>query len=114
MSDIDEECEIVRKLLRDNAELHTLCLEAFSSVCDIHESFSEPGQLLSAVNSICKKISTSSFELDEDDSEELFIAGMNFSLFLSTTRDYFSAVIRTVDVSDDDQPFIPSYTSTTS
>jgi len=112
MSDVDEECEIVRRLLRDNGELHTLCLDAFSEVCEIHESLNEPIQLKKAVNSICGKILTCSFQLDEEDSKELFIPGMNFALFISTTRDYFAAVIRSVDASDTEEFCPPRYTFT--
>ena len=101
--DLDEECHIVRCLLRDNAQLHTLCLEAFMNSTDIHGVLETPEYLLLAINWICLKLATPSFVISEDDSIDLFMSGMNFAVFLNTTRDYFSAVIRSIEVSDTEE-----------
>jgi hypothetical protein len=101
--DLDEECHVVRRLLRDNALLHTLSLEAFVSATDVHGVLETPEHLLQAIHSICMKIATTSFVISEEDSVDLFMSGMNFAVFLNTTRDYFAAAIRSIDFSDTDE-----------
>lgn len=102
-TDIDEECDRVRKLTRDNAQLHTLCVDAFSSVVDIHSNLETPQQLQKCINLICEVALAPSFGISKDESEELFLSGMNFATFLSTERDYLQAAIRSIDVSDTEE-----------
>jgi hypothetical protein len=107
MSDeLDEECDTVRKLLRDNAGLHTICLEAFTAVTDVHGMIGSSSSLRVAMNYICHKISIPSFEQSEEDSADLYMTGMNFAVFLSTARDYFSAAVKAMDA-DDPEDLLP-------
>lgn len=111
-TDIDEECDRVRKLTRDNAHLHTLCMDAFSAEVDIHSNIASPGQLRKSINRICEIALAPSFGISVDESEDLFMPGMNFATFLSTVRDYLQAAVRSIDVSDPEELCPPNISLT--
>jgi hypothetical protein len=102
-TDIDQEVERVRVLLRDTALLHTCTLETFKAVAGDEEYFQREEQLKEAFNALCVKVHAPTFALDDQDIEDLFDSRMNFSAFFQLSRDYLAAVTRAVssDLIDD-------------
>ena len=92
----DDEITLLKELLIDNARFHELALIAFRDQAGFEDSLRNPSSLTKAVNSICLQANIPSFELTNDESEELFIKGMNFSEFLSTIRDYLKAALQAI------------------
>ncbi len=90
--DSDQTISKLADVVRDMALLHSLCLDAFTSVVGKREEIKNTEELKACMDYLCTRCSIEQFEMS--DIEDLWCGQMNFSEFMLISKELFVSIHR--------------------
>lgn len=83
------------EVVRDTGLLHSLCLQAFTTVVGPREVISDKQELKNSLNCICSKCGVD--EMEQSDIDDLWCGKLNFSEFMLLSKELLGSIKRVMD-----------------